>query len=247
MILPIALIALLTGCSDTGKRLTAIEADNIKVEKIEKSDGAERVREILAQRSAAIDSIKAPVIGHSAVELTSYTPESPLMNFAADALLYMARLKSGEQIDIAITNKGGLRSTISQGDITFGDIYSVFPFENTLALVTLDGEQLQQLFADIAAVRGEAIAGARLTITPDGRLISATVNDKKIIPTKKYRIATSDYLSQGNDKLYTLGKASDVTIKSNITIRDLMIEYIKMHSRAGKAIEATTDGRITIK
>lgn len=247
MILPAALLALLAACDDTGKRLTTIEAGNIKVEQIEKSNGAERVKEILAQRGAVIDSIKAPVIGHSTVELTSYPPESPLMNFAADALLYMARLKSGEQIDIAITNKGGLRSTISQGDITFGDIYSVFPFENTLALVTLDGEQLQQLFAEIAAVGGEAIAGARLTITADRKLTSATVNGKKIAPTKKYRIATSDYLSQGNDKLYTLGKASDISIKSDITIRDLMIDYIKMHCRDGKAIEASTDGRITIK
>ena len=240
-------IAMLTSCGNNSKNLASIEAGNIKVEHIEKSDGAELVREILARRAAVIDSIKAPVIGRAAKELTSYTPESPLMNFAADALLFMARQKSGEQIDIAITNKGGLRNIIAQGDITFGDIYNVFPFENTLALVTLDGEQLLQLFADIAAVGGEAISGARLTITADGKLTSATVGGKKIIPSKKYRIATSDYLSQGNDKLYTFEKSSNVTIKSDITIRDLMIDYIKMCHSNGKTIDASTDGRITIK
>ena len=94
---------------------------------------------------------------------------------------------------------------------------------------------------------GEAISGARLTITADGKLTGATVGDKKIVPTRKYRIATSDYLSQGNDRLYTLGKGSEVEIKSGITIRDLMIEYIKDLDKKGKKISAATDGRITIK
>ena len=239
--------AILSGCQQKAHKIASIEASCIEVQQQTKSDGAAGVRAILAARGAAIDSIKAPVIGEAATELASYPPESPLMNFAADALLTMARKTSNHPVDIAITNKGGLRSTIQQGAITYGNIFSVFPFENTLALLTLDGEQLMQLFAEIAKVGGEAISGARLTITADGKLASATVGGKKIVPTKKYRIATSDYLSQGNDKLYTLGKGNEVEIRSDITIRDLMIEYIKDLDKKGKKISATTDGRITIK
>lgn len=242
----ILLAALLLSCSN-GKTLTAIEAGNIAVTHIEKNDGATKVRAILEKSRAAVDSIKAPVIGTAAMELAVYPPESPLMNFAADALRTMAQQHSDTPIDIAITNKGGLRSTLPQGIITFGDVYNVFPFENTLALLTLNGNELLQLFAEIAKVGGEAISGARLTITPAGELLTATVNGKPVAAEREYRIATSDYLSQGNDKLYTLAKGRDKVIKSDITIRDLMIQHIAHQHSRGKAVEASTDGRITVK
>lgn len=242
----ILLAALLLSCSN-GKTLTTIEAGNIAVTHIEKNDGATKVRAILEKSRAAVDSIKAPVIGTAAMELAVYPPESPLMNFAADALRTMAQQHSDTPIDIAITNKGGLRSTLPQGIITFGDVYNVFPFENTLALLTLNGNELLQLFAEIAKVGGEAISGARLTITPAGELLTATVNGKPVAAEREYRIATSDYLSQGNDKLYTLAKGRDKVIKSDITIRDLMIQHIAHQHSRGKAVEASTDGRITVK
>lgn len=239
-------IALLQSCTHD-KRLTAIEAGNIAVTHIDKQGGATEVRAILEKSRTAVDSIKAPVIGSAAMELAVYPPESPLMNFAADALRAMAQQHSDTHIDIAITNKGGLRSTLQEGDITFGDIYNVFPFENTLALLTLSGKEILQLFAEIAKVKGEAISGARLVITADGELVSATINGRSVIADKEYRIATSDYLAQGNDKLYTLGKGRNKVIKSDITIRDLMIQYIaELHSK-GKAVSASIDGRISIK
>ncbi|MBQ8269935.1 MAG: 5'-nucleotidase C-terminal domain-containing protein [Bacteroidaceae bacterium] len=237
----------LQGCSKAEKQITAIDGGNIQVTATDRADGAEEVREILKKYSAAIDSIKAPVIGTAAVELTVSPPESPLMNFAADALLATAQQHSSKKIDIAITNKGGLRSTIQKGNITYGDLYNVFPFDNYLALLTLTGEQLTELFKDIAKVGGEAISGARLTITADGELIDATVGGKSVEPEREYLIATSDYLSQGNDKLYTLGKGSNIIFKEEITIRDLMIQYVSDLHKEGKAVSATTDGRITIK
>ena len=247
LLLQICIVALFCSCASHNPGLMSIECGNIKVTRNEKNGGAEAVRAILDKHKAAIDSVKKPVIGTAANELASYPPESPLMNFAADALHIMAQRHSSMPIDIALTNKGGLRSTLPEGTITFGDIYNIFPFENTLALLTLNGEQLMQLFAEIAKVGGEAISGARLTISADGTLLDATVNNLPVDPSKEYRIATSDYLSQGNDKLYTLGKGKDKEIKSDITIRDLMVQYIaELHSK-GKAVNAVIDGRITIK
>ena len=243
----VAAALLFQGCGNTPRKITSIEGYNIKVTATSKTDGAQEVRAIIEKYRSAIDSIKAPIIGTAATDLTSYPPESPLMNFAADALLKTAQQHSEQKIDIAITNKGGLRSNITKGDITYGDIYNVFPFENTLALLTLNGEQLTSLFKDIAKVGGEAISGARLTISADGKLLGATVGGKSIDPKKDYRIATSDYLSQGNDKLYTLGEGRNLVVKSNISLRDLMIQHISALHKEGKAISGATDGRITIK
>ena len=239
-------LAVMQACSDR-KHLKSIEAGNIAVTHIERNDGATTVRAILERSRAAVDSIKAPVIGTAAVELAVYPPESPLMNFAADALRLTAQQHSDTPIDIAITNKGGLRSTLAQGTITFGDIYSVFPFENTLALLTLNGNELMQLFAEIAKVKGEAISGARLTISATGELLTATVGGQPVVPEREYRIATSDYLSQGNDKMNALALGSDREIKSEITIRDLMVMYIKALAADGKALSAECDGRITVQ
>lgn len=225
----------------------SVEGGNVKVEAVLRQDGAEEVRAILERGRLAVDSIKRPVIGEAAVALEKYIPESPLMNFAADALLVMAREVTGERVDVAITNKGGLRSNIPAGTITFGDIYNVFPFENTLALLTLSGEQLIQLCREIASVGGEAIAGMRLVITKQGELVSATVDGKPVETARSYRVATSDYLSQGNDKMTALALGTERDIRNDVTVRDLMVQYIKKMSAGGKALEAKCDGRITVE
>lgn len=243
------IITLLTAtiCSCTPKeRELHIEAGNIKVTATNKSDGAAEVRAILTREKAYIDSIKSPVLGEAAVPLEKYIPESPLMNFAADALMEMAQQHSNHKIDIAITNKGGLRSNIAAGTITFGDVYNVFTFENRLAFLTLNGEQLVQLCKEIAKVDGEAISGMRLEITKEGELLRATVGGKSIESQATYRIATLDYLSQGNDNLTTLAQGSDLEVTNHL-LRDLMVEYIKKETANGKKITAACDGRITIK
>lgn len=240
------LLLLLTACS-TGKELVAMEAGNIRVCNIPYNGGAGEVRAILERGRAAVDSIKRPVIGHASMMLEKYVPESPLMNFAADALLQTARECTGQHIDIAITNKGGLRSSLPAGTVTFGDIYNVFPFENTLALLTLNGAQLMQLCREIAAVGGEAIAGMRLVITPQGELVSATVGGEPVDESRSYRIATSDYLSQGNDKMTALALGSELEIRSDITIRDLMVQHVKALAADGRSLSAECDGRITVQ
>lgn len=243
---PLLLFMLVVSCTRR-KELVSVEGGNVKVEAILCQDGAAEVRAILERGRLAVDSIKRPVIGEAAVALEKYIPESPLMNFAADALLVMAREVTGERVDVAITNKGGLRSNIPAGTITFGDIYNVFPFENTLALLTLSGEQLIQLCREIASVGGEAIAGMRLVITKQGELVSATVDGKPVEAARSYRVATSDYLSQGNDKMTALALGTERDIRNDVTVRDLMVQYIKKMSAGGKALEAKCDGRITVE
>lgn len=223
-----------------------VSAGNIRVVAMDCDSGAVKVRELLDYGLEKVDEIKRPVIGEAAVALERYQPESPLMNFAADALLEMAERQSNEEIDIAITNKGGLRSEIQQGVITFGDIYNVFPFENTLALLTLSGEELWQLCGEIASVGGEAVSGMRMEMTSQGELVSVYVGGKPIDKLSEYRVATSDYLSQGNDKLTTLALGRNRRIYSDVTIRDLMVQYIKELTQRGEKLSAQCDGRIRI-
>lgn len=235
----------LVGCTPK-KAEQQIEAGNIRVVATDRSDGAEEVRAIIERTRPYVDSIKKPVVGEAATTLKAYLPESPLMNFAADALMEMAQRYSGEKVDIALTNIGGLRSDLNAGTITFGDVYNVFNFDNRLTLLSLNGEQLMQLCNEIAAAGGQAISGMKMTITKERKLVDATVGGKAIEPQATYRIATLDYLAQGNDKLTTLALGSDVDMTKHL-LRDLMVEYIKELAGRGEKVDAKCDGRITIK
>ena len=56
------------------------------------------------------------------------TEETNLGDFAADAILWGARQALGEdQVDVALTNGGGIRASIEAGDITMDDMKTVFP------------------------------------------------------------------------------------------------------------------------
>ena len=224
----------------------AVAAGRIKVVAMDSDSGAVKVRELLAVAREKVDEIKRPVIGEAIVALDKYQPESPLMNFAADALFEMAQRYSDKKLDVAITNKGGLRSNLPQGVITFGDVYNVFPFENTLALLTLSGEQLWQLCSEVASVGGEAISGMRIEMTSQGELLAVQVGGEPLDLVKEYRIATSDYLAQGNDKMTALALGIDRDVMHDVTLRDLMVQYIKELTSNGKMVSAECDGRIKI-
>lgn len=240
---------LLVCCNRTAPTLS-IEGYNMAVTAVETEKAPEQLRLHIENGRKAVDSIKAPVIGTASSALTMRIDESrnsyttTLMNFAADALLHEAELQSNEKIDLAITNKGGLRSELEKGEITFGDIYNIFPFENTLVVMTLNGSQMIHLFNDITKKNGEAISGAELGIYPPAQDIAfITIGGRKVESEREYRIATSDYLAQGNDGLITLAQGYNRR-EFGITIRDLMLKYVSDLHKQGKSVEPVIDNRI---
>ena len=74
-----------------------------------------------------------------------------------------------------------------------------------------------------------------------GAMKSAKIAGKDIVPEAYYTVATSDYLSQGNDGMTPLKNYQSIW-KSERKIRDLYIEYIQQV----KTVEAKVDGRMDI-
>ena len=66
--------------------------------------------------------------------------------------------------DISFASTGSLRSVLSQGNITLGDIYSVLPFNNTLNKVELKGEDIKTILADKLGVERNIlqVSGAKI-------------------------------------------------------------------------------------
>lgn len=84
-------------------------------------------------------------IGETAIDLNTHdengdrivrNAETNLGNLCSDAL----RIVTGT--DISFVNGGGLRSMIKAGDISFNDIFSVFPFNNQVVTAEITGQIL---------------------------------------------------------------------------------------------------------
>lgn len=202
---------------------------------------------ILIDYQATVDSIMSPVIGESARYMDKFRPESELSNLVADILRFSTLNYIGRLADVGLTNMGGLRTSLPEGKITFGNIYEITPFENTLCIVTMKGSLLRQLFKDIAEVHGEGLSGARLIITENGELVSATVAGQEIADDKEYKVATLDYLAEGNDHMYTFKDITDKVYPNGATVRQLFMDYVKEQTKAGKKVDSKIEGRITVK
>lgn len=199
----------------------------------------------LAPYAARVDSLMSPVVGMAACDMAARRPESPLSNLLSDILVWGAQ-RMGEQPDLAVYNMGGIRAALSRGKVTIGDVLDVAPFENKLCLLSLSGERLLELFGQIASVGGEGVShGVALVINGRGRLVSASLHGKPIDPQATYRIATLDYLAQGNDKLEAFKAKTHVVSPQEETnnVRYIIMDYF----RAKGTVESHTEGRIVIK
>ena len=79
---------------------------------------------------------------------SQYISKSQLGKYAADAMIdyiYNESLFDGK-IDMAMMNTGGIRATIDSGEITKADIFEVFPFNNIVILVNIDGASLKSIY-----------------------------------------------------------------------------------------------------
>lgn len=186
------------------------------------------------------------VIGYCPRELRKGLPESPLNNLTADGLIWMAKEFHGIDADVSIYNTGGIRSSIPAGNVTLGDIYAVYPFDNVLSLVTMKGSDLKTLFEYVAGNGGMPVnAGVKLVIS-NRKVRSVTIDGKEIDDSRTYTVATIDYLvnlgKYGLENAITRNDAPEI-------IRDYFGEYFRhlVSEDPENMIRYQTDGRITVE
>jgi len=196
-----------------------------------------------------VDSAMGPVVGRSAKYMTAQRPEGTLSNLLADIMVWAAK-DYGEQADLGVYNMGGVRADLPKGDVTYGDVLDIAPFENKIAFTTLSGSDLMALFRQMAAVGGEGVShSVRLVITADGQLVSATVGGEPVDPARDYRIVTIDYLLSGNDKLdaFKQGRNVNSPQEESNNSRYVIMNFFREMSKQGRLVDAEIEGRITVK
>ena len=205
--------------------------------------------QFIAPYKNKVDSIMGPVVGTIAHDMTRHRPESELSNLLCDILVWGGR-QFNEQPVFSVYNMGGIRADFAKGDINVGDVSEVAPFENKICFLTLTGEKVLELFQQIAHRGGEGLSHAvRMVITKDGKLESVTLNGEPVDPEKSYRIATLDYLAEGNDQLVAFKSGTDVFApkqKEN-NVRYIIMDYFREMKAQGKVVESRVEDRCVVE
>lgn len=203
----------------------------------------------------AMDSLIAPyktakeesmnvVIGEAVETMEVGMPEGKLTNLVADVLLTEGR-KYIADVDMAVTNIGGIRRPLFAGPITIGDVFEILPFDNSLLVLEYRGADILALADAIAKKGGESVAGITLIIS-EGKALNVKVGGEEVDTTRVYKVVSTDYLSWGNDQLEPLANYIKST-PLNMMMRDAMFDYVTCATIKGEKISAKLDNRIIIK
>ena len=229
--------------------VASIQRDRIVVDARYDVKPDARAAEFLQPFKHVVDSVMGPVVGRSARYMTTQRPEGTLPNLLSDILVWAAK-EYNEKPDFGVYNMGGVRADLPKGDVTYGDVLDVAPFENKISFITMSGADVLELFQQMAVVGGEGLShSVRLVITKDGRLVSATINGQPVEPQKDYRIATIDYLLGGTDKMEAFKKGRDINAPkaADNNTRFIIMNYFREMMKQGKEVDSEIEGRVTVK
>lgn len=169
--------------------------------------------------------------------------ESPMGNVITDGM--MAFL--GSQVHCALMNAGGIRAAIDAGPVTYEDCYNVQPFNNTLYIVELTGQELLDTLET-----GVGNSGAFLQCSKELRyefdrrkpagqkIIKAEISGKPIDKAALYRICTLNFTALGGDGHNVLKNAARYRRDTGTVDLESLTAYIKKNS----PLVVKLDGRI---
>jgi 5'-nucleotidase len=205
------------------------------------------VEAIVASAEAHAAAIKAEPLG---VTLTTTigldgNPESPLGNLFTDAVL------AGTDADIAIHNvSGGIRAILPAGELTYGKVYEISPFDNRVAIVEVSGADLRRLIAAEAMKqsRRAGFSGMRVFIgcangTPQVDMVLN--NGDTIENDDRVRIASNDFLVTLGDNILTPAMPTggfQYADDPRLT-RDLLIDWFRKRGGRLSAEDFSTEAK----
>lgn len=243
----------------------------------------EELTKMVAADAAEVKEIYEGIFATTEVDLNGEkdpgvrTMETNLGDFSSDAYLYAAREYVKEQgmdlsVDVALSNGGGIRASVPAGEISMNTLYTVFPYGNTVVLVTITGEQLLEVleastFSTPTAIGGfPQIAGAEFTVNtaveykngeqypdstyfapaePGSRVTITSVNGKPFDPKANYTVVVNSFQAEGGDTYYALTKGSFVH-DTAIVDADALISYVNSLGGVIGKEYAEPQGRIKI-
>ncbi len=197
---------------------------------------------LVARYKALVAPLLARQVGIVTAPMsTAKTPagESVMGAVIADAMRAAAERNTGERIDVAFMNPGGVRGEIpAAGLVSFAELFTVQPFGNTLTVLTLSGADieavLRQQFGNEPRRILHVSAGFsyrwRETRGEGAAVVAGSIllNGEPLQPQQDYRVVTNDFVASGGDG-FTVFTAGKDTIPAGIDV-EILEEYLAAHS-----------------
>ena len=157
--------------------------------------------------------------------------QSPIGNLFSDVVLLKGNpiLKSRENknIDLVLLNHGGIRSIIPKGNVTLRTAYEIMPFENSLVVVALKGEQIIEMINFIITEKKpHPLSGMTFTIDKNKTATTILIQGKAFERDKIYYVGTNDYLANGGDNMNFFKKGIQ-KYELDYKLRNVLIDYFK--------------------
>ncbi len=219
----------IVSCSTKNFTLTKIEGKQIPV------TGKEN-------QNTTIESFISPYrekINNDLDKALAYNPETldknngkwqtAIGNFISDVTLEKANFvfnkRENKNVDICLLNHGGIRSILPKGNVTSRTAYEIMPFENSLFIVSLKGEQIKEI-ADfiIANKKPHPLAGLTFSIDKNNQAKNILVQGKPLETNTVYYVATNEYLVNGGDNMTFFQKAIQ-KFDLEYKLRNILIDY----------------------
>lgn len=227
--------------------------------------------------SAGLEDLLSEVVATSEVELITHDAdgnrlvrkqETNLGDLCADA--YRALLGS----DVAFVNGGGVRAPIGIGDVTYGDIIAVHPFNNMACMVKVKGQvildALELAYSALPGESGGFLHVSGLTCEVDTSIESTVVTDDKgafvevsgarrvsnvliggepIDANKEYTVGSHNFMLKSGGDGYAMFLGSEVIINELMVDNQVLITYIQDNLNGIIPAEqyAEPAGRVVIK
>jgi len=159
-------------------------------------------------QKAKLDEITNEVVAYTPVHLDGErnnvrTKPTNLGNMIAKAMV------EASGADVALTNGGGIRASIPAGDVTRGDIITVLPFNNTVVVVEVTGQDIYDAlewgYSRLPESNGGFPQTANMAIVysrfsdPGNRIKRVLINGKVVDRNATYKLATNDFMAAGGD------------------------------------------------
>jgi 5'-nucleotidase len=140
---------------------------------------------------------------------TEGNPESPLANLMLDAQL------ASIDADIAIYNvSGGIRADLPAGELTYGSVFEILPFDNRVVILDVSGRELRKIIAEQVKVgrRRAGFSGMQVFVSCQVDVMTIQMvlkNGHAIDGDDRVRIAANDFLATGGDAIFTPAMPAD--------------------------------------
>ncbi|XP_073831490.1 apyrase-like [Musca autumnalis] len=220
-----------------------------------------------------LDEQIAEIIGETKVDLLKSDcdrTECNIGNFFADAAVYaFAKLTAynecyWSQASIALINTGAIRVPLSKGNLSYGHLSTMSPFENKMTAFTLAGSELLNALEfslneiDLDADKTTSsiflqVSGLKITYNitrPFGQRVQQVkvrcqnCDVPKFIPldvNEEYRIITSDFIAEGGGG-FTMFRDYGKDLQKELTDIEAVCDYVKDNTPVTTGLE----GRIKI-